>query len=341
MNKLFQLSLLGIMLLFSIHTTASVYFNNHIDSSEWYNSDFEEGIHLSQSLKDGILKKLVKWIFVDPFNRSYGKYRENNSIRTHPYTTFSGDNNFIQMLQLRNQILNSINNGQGYKKMWVDIYSKAQESYSTDCGTDYKEPCPNAVIAKCAAFVYLIGLNSAGTAMMNEADRNSYKDKAVHILRNLDTDGKRFRGNLRQMERSFELICYLQAYDYIAYKDQEGDGNIEEKLHKFTYELYSHANNYITLNLESWDDFWNDPGAGSLRRYNNQSILAASAIGMAAIVLNNRGAFFWARQRKPDRWAGSSREQELIRHLPEITTTYRLIYLNKQQTIIVNSKYIM
>jgi hypothetical protein len=250
MKKLFQLSLLGIMLLFSIHVTASVYFNNHTDSTEWYNSDFEEGIHLSQSLKDGILKKLVKWIFVDPFNRGYGKYRENNSIRAHPYTTFAGDNNFIQMLQLRNQILNSINNGQGYKKMWKELFAVAQESYSTDCGDNYKEECPNATIAKCAAFVYLIGLNIDGNTMMNEDDRNSFKYKAADILRNLDTDGKRFRGNLMQMERSFELICYLQAYDYIAYKDQEGDDNIEEKLHKFTYELYSHANNYITLNFD-------------------------------------------------------------------------------------------
>jgi hypothetical protein len=333
MKTQLQQTLFGLMLLFCIHANATKETNHEHDSLNWFEPGVKQTIQVSQFQSDGILEKINAFATkLIKKAQSYGKYRENNSIKTHPYTTFAGDWEFREVEKVRNQILISLDDD-GYKILWKELFAVAQRSYSTDCGDDYKEECPNATIAKCAAFVYLIGLNSAGTAMMNEADRNSYKDKAVHILRNLDTEGKRFKGNLRQMERSFELICYLQAYDYIAYCSQQSDLEIIFNLKKFTYELYSHANNYITLN--------GDPGAGSLRRYNNQSIIAASAIGLAAIVLNNEGAFFWQRQRKPDRWAGSSREQELIRHLPEITTTYRLIYLNKQQTIIVNSKYIM
>ena len=122
MKTLLQHTLLGGMLLFSIFVTASDYHTHYGDSTECVDPSVEQRFQISQIQRDGILEKInALAIKLIKKAQSYGKYRENNSIKTHPYTTFAGDWEFREVEKVRNQILMS-KVDEGYKRLWKDIY---------------------------------------------------------------------------------------------------------------------------------------------------------------------------------------------------------------------------
>ncbi len=209
--------------------------------------------------------KAWDWI-AQPFQPVWGWYEEGNNKIYAPYTTFVN----VYDGTKRNKIITNIqvaNDSFNYKKLYKSIYLNALTSSSGAC--------------KNAAFVYLIGLNDTG-GVLNDVQRNVFRDRAIHILKELNTSSNRFSYFDNQILRGFELVQYLQAHDYLMYGARlygynYGDrGLVEDQLHEYTYELYSSSNNFFC-----WDGT-----AGALRRYNNLAIIVSGAIGMAAIVLN-------------------------------------------------------
>lgn len=198
---------------------------------------------------------------------------------------------------------------------------------------------PAASAAKNAAFAYLIGMDIVTTNVedMDDTKRNAYRDRAISMLKNLNPQVQTiigatpevvralagaalispiftfyyglpiYYGNLeRHANRAAELIMYLEAYDMLqtavklgVLKHHDNPGTnfiydisqsdleeIKDKLQLFTRNLILKADNLL----------------GPFSKKNNHSIRVASALGMAAVVLNDEGYFRLQRNWHPKRW---------------------------------------
>ena len=232
----------------------------------------------------------------------WGKYTEGGSTNTYPpLTTFSRnpDVYWIQRETIRTNI-KMAHDSLDYNFLYSKIYSSAcggdvfGDIYSTDGATE----CAGAKMAKDAAFVYLMGFDADGKDL-DATTRLQFHNKAVYILSNCYGMrlGTPFAGKDNQMYRAYELIEYLQAHDYLVtakavgltYSDDDYE-NSRDQLKQFTVDLYGCSNNIFE----------------SLDSYNNQSLIVAGAVGMAAVELSDMGTYFWAIQRRPERWANAA-----------------------------------
>ncbi|MBU3662584.1 MAG: hypothetical protein FGM41_05225, partial [Bacteroidetes bacterium] len=155
--------------------------------------------------------------------------------------------------------------------------------------------------AKLAAFIYMIGLkyNSITEQVetlpaFGQPDREQYATEARDILIGIDVKGKYFNGIDKQRYRAFELLNYLQAYDYLKTAKSVlqndsiiNESDIREILMDFTYELHAAANNFRK----------------SYSRTNNISLIVAAAVGTSAVIFHREGAGALQIQRHPKRWA--------------------------------------
>lgn len=242
------------------------------------------------------------WL-TQPFKPVWGWYEEGGNKIYAPYTTFLSvyDSGVFENIRLKIKFPQNIYR---YKTIYEDIYNNASIPNSGGCSySGAHQYCIEATIAKNAAFVYLVGLglDSSGNPIELTTDqRNAFKDQAITILRNLNTEGERFNEFGLQQWRSKELVQLLQAHDYLMYgarvrnEAYPYESTIEKRLHFYTYQLYSHSNNFVC---------YGDGTAGALRRYNNHALLVAGAVGMAAVVMHHYGVYFWLVQQKANRWA--------------------------------------
>jgi len=238
---------------------------------------------------------VVNWV-TSPFRPVWGGYEEGSN--THAgLTTFDRSKPVMDQVQdIRNKI---IGNDYISKQIYGQIYSLAQNSFAA-CSGDDSVVCINAATAKCAAFVALISLNTDGTTM-TYTTRTDMVAHAVDLLQHCDVWDlyDRFKKE-NQQYRSKELTQYIQALDYLQIM-REYDGaniyispadldNCKSQLVSFTSRLHGRASNWIS----SYDS------------YNNMSIMAASAVGIAAIVLHDQTTWFWNNHAKPSIWAGAA-----------------------------------
>jgi hypothetical protein len=93
------------------------------------------------------------------------------------------------------------------------------QSSLPDCSHD--AICNESYKSKAAAFTYLIGLEVGIDNEIHDLGdvgspaREYYYNLSVGFLKNARTSSDRFNGLDRQRFRSFELIQYVQAYDYL------------------------------------------------------------------------------------------------------------------------------
>ncbi len=198
---------------------------------------------------------------------------------------------------------------------------------------------PAASAAKNAAFVYLIGMNINGAGAVEDLgsiDRNAYKDRALTMLKNLNPQVQTIVGATpaelialgsmtippkwsilyglpslyqkyeRNANRAAELIMYLEAYDMLktavklgslkyhnnpsssfTFNVSQGDlDEIKDKLQLFARNLILKADGLF----------------GPFSKKNNHSIRIASALGMAAVILNDEGYWKFQPNWHPKRW---------------------------------------
>jgi len=275
-----------------------------------YSKSYKIKPDTASSLKIDITKKLNKHndlfsFLTDLFLPKYGEYKEVK--RTIPPYTFFDNGSSIS--DLRTTIRDNISTDKNdFRKIYKQLFDLL--SIAPTCGE--KQICTDAIISKCAAFVYFVGYNFdvnknlVDLGPVGDPAREAYYDLAISKLKTVKTESGRF-GSWnwstaidKQRYRAFELIQYLQAYDYIyttRYHLNPNDFNkvlfetdisdVRDKLADFTYELHGHANNL----------------GASYDRNNNIAIIVASAVGLSSLMLSTKTTFLLSNQKKPERWA--------------------------------------
>lgn len=164
-----------------------------------------------------------------------------------------------------------------YNPVWWNAGNVIPSGNST-----YTDRFTRAGIAREAAFIYLMDRKPVGNTIvpLAPADRDTMLNRAIMLLETMNTDvdvGTFWTFYNPWQHRSKELISYLIAYDHLR-----GAGVPESllqtagnKLIQFTGNLYQKAMaSYTFLNLQFFT-----------YQFNNHSIMTASALGLAAVIL--------------------------------------------------------
>jgi hypothetical protein len=229
-----------------------------------------------------------------------GRYQEADMTYGNPYTMFNRrkDNwSLITDLNLiRNNIINGVDINDDVANNEYSIFYKDIYIYDTTTNEpnncSYDKQCDHPVWVKNNALVYLIGLryariNGKDTFMqLTEADKEWFAWRAKEGLSNLNPRIISCYGGAdcgKVTPKAFDLIQYLQAYDmlktggYLPPFDQDrspNDCSPRNKLREFARNMYVESEDVIN-SFYGWKK--------------NHGIICASALGMAAIVLNDAG----------------------------------------------------
>ncbi len=193
-----------------------------------------------------------------------------------------------------------------YADLYKSIWKNAISAEPSKCAENAE--CPHPAWVKNNAVIYIVGLKYDTTSMgkdtfklMSTYDRNEFAENAKRGLRNLNPNviscwGGSDCGKVHL--KAAQLVQYLQAYDLlkaggaIAPLDQDRNGQNcstclfvgpfswglectpRNKLRQFARNLYKQSNDIINSSM-GWKK--------------NHGIICASALGMAAIVLNDAG----------------------------------------------------
>ncbi len=253
-----------------------------------------------------------------PGERVNNRLRPGNARYGNPYTMFKMDSKDFDYTSALNQIRINIKNGAPksentpFQNDYANLYHQLFVA-----ATDFNEPavcphlqenedCTHPQWVKNNAIIYLVGLkyqvnsNNIGEFVeMNDSIRNYYAERAYTGLKNLNPkiescwsgagEGCDFLRN-----KAPQLVQYLQAYDLLKtggkiahYADDNSsdDCNPRNKLRQFASNMYKFSDAIINSS-NGWKK--------------NSGIICASAIGMAAIVLNDAGST--KRSFKPKNW---------------------------------------
>lgn len=166
------------------------------------------------------------------------------------------------------------------------VWDHANSSVPTGNGTD-SERFTRSTIAKEAAFIALMDRKPSGGSVepLTTAERDELITKSRQLLEEINTDVGVQSGWMFYQEwqhRSKELINYLIAYDLLR-----GQGlavgslqSARDSLSEFTAHLYHRAMATYTILVWQFKFFE--------FQFNNHSIMTASALGLAAILLNDQ-----------------------------------------------------
>ncbi|MBC7383076.1 MAG: T9SS type A sorting domain-containing protein [Bacteroidia bacterium] len=239
-------------------------------------------------------------VTISVYGQSRGKYKDGNSNRSSPLTTF--DRGADVYSKIRDSIRSYIKMNDDpfhYAEIYQLIYNNANIGSTNPIGHCYDAGvCNITTVAKDAAFVYLMGFDESGDDLDGVGDpgRTHFYEVARDILKVSDDKYGSFSGLDNHQWRAKELMQLLQAHDYLTVAKNAGITSYAEYedvrvvLADFTYELYSHANNI----------------GSTLDRYSNLTLITAGAIGMAACILSDKGTYFWRIQKRPERWANAA-----------------------------------
>jgi len=187
-----------------------------------------------------LLTSVCNVIFAQPEELFRGRHIVGGGNYGHPYTTIdrhNGDLSINQTIQkIRSKIVPEMNDSQ-VSLAYYDLYNFAVGPMPTDGGLNNNSSNPNgpsslALWAKCNAFVFLIGLDSAGkwldttsyNGITSFARRNEFRDRVHHhnmssnsinAFDHLTDEMPKFneKTNIKFAARS--LIYWLCAYDLL------------------------------------------------------------------------------------------------------------------------------
>jgi len=168
-----------------------------------------------------------------------------------------------------------------YEQVWNNATSTPPAGNSTD-----GERFSRSVIAKEAAFVALMNRkpSSGSIVPLTTIEREQQQEKSKQLLEEINTAVGFQTGWIFYQEwqhRSKELINYLIAYDLLM-GQQVAVGSLQlakDSLIAFTAHLYHRAMATYTVLIFQFRFFE--------FQFNNHSIMTASALGLAAVVLND------------------------------------------------------
>jgi len=231
-----------------------------------------------------------KWNFVpDELFRgrlqNYGKYGN-------PYTMFIKEDNFSLELQLLG-INQTIKNDEYSFNLFFNLYNFALSNEPSICNNQAKDKinedayCMHAAWVKANAIIYLLGIKPIGPKVIDTlplSDKEDFATRAFDGLTKMDAKFNLAFWNYERVRMQAQLLMqYLQAYDMLKTGGKiaayDGDRNLgpcspRNKLRLYAKSLYENSDNIINSRL-GWKK--------------NHGIICASALGMAAIVLNDAG----------------------------------------------------
>ena len=285
----------------------------------------------AMAIRDGFLKKAWDGV-TSVFKPVWGEYNEEGHRSNGPYTVFQHHKGNIseQVVAIRQKIMSSTDTS--FFRLYAEIYKIAKNG-STDNCTDKESTCPSSQTAKCAAFVYIIGLyyidanNNSNidpladdmAFITNSTTRNEFGMSALVIVQNAQAPGLNnwadqlssgmpigvstainfFNGIAFKSlyRRSRELINLLQAFDMVRWGSY-----IDGTLYDYSHEDFTRTcaamltTNYIVPMYRKLVSFgW--------ANHNNHTIMSASALGMAAVAFNDYGTYLLNLEKRPKRWA--------------------------------------
>jgi len=166
------------------------------------------------------------------------------------------------------------------------VWDHANSTVPAGNGTD-SERFTRSTVAKEAAFVALMDRKPSGGSVepLTTAERDELIATSRQLLEEINTDVGVQSGWVFYQEwqhRSKELINYLIAYDLLM-GQTETSGTLQaarDSLVEFTAHLYNRA--MATYTIFVWQFRFFE------FQFNNHSIMTASALGLAAVVLNDQ-----------------------------------------------------
>ncbi len=168
-----------------------------------------------------------------------------------------------------------------YQSAWTNAVSEIPSGNSTD-----EDRITRAMIAKEGAFCLLMDRKAANGIIspLTVAENDSLIRKSRGLLENMNTNVGFQQGWVFYQEwqhRSKELISYLVAYDLLRGAGLHPDSlaRARDSLTRFTANLYHRAMDTYTIVVLPVHFF--------SFQVNNHSIMTASALGLAAVVLND------------------------------------------------------
>jgi hypothetical protein len=140
----------------------------------------------------------------------HGQYDEPGAQKNHPLTIFNQAHTEAILLSQIETIKNNISDPSYgvFKNIYrIMIYPTPFSGYSS--AGDASEKSSSATNAKNAAFVYLLGFDTAGADIKGTAKHDTFKIDAIRMLMELNPEvGK---GTTAHLWRSKDLLRYLQA----------------------------------------------------------------------------------------------------------------------------------
>ncbi|MES2382536.1 MAG: T9SS type A sorting domain-containing protein [Bacteroidota bacterium] len=243
---------------------------------------------------------ISKLLSAQPTETIAGRYEDHGFWREHPYTMFNKRKDNWNLQNELEKIRNLIYAGQPlptndvtefYAKLYSEIYATAQLPEPVGGSAADKTTNPHAAWTKNNAIVYLIGIkyhkvgaNHVFEPMTDPTLKQYFRDHATTGMRNLKTNiiscwGGEDCGLL--INRAQELIGYAQAYDILKCTDayptddrNDGPTSGRNRLRELTRNFHTAA--FAVINSSTG---WKK----------NHGIIACSALGTAALVLNDAG----------------------------------------------------
>ncbi len=221
----------------------------------------------------------------------------------HPYTTFDRHNGltFQETIENIRKTIKKENDPDNEGPIYTAyklLYIFASKPMPTDNGMHNESPSELALWAKNNAFVMLIGLDGNADTL-SLAERAEFKYKALQAFSNLNGEIGNFPLLNKKLDKhkfySRSLISWLQAYDLLKasaaipqlssikwennFDSDANNGKCHprNKLRKLTRDLYLNSKGSFGIVEHKWG--WKK----------NHGIAAASALLMAAQVLNDAG----------------------------------------------------
>ncbi|MEI6508879.1 MAG: PKD domain-containing protein [Bacteroidota bacterium] len=298
-------------------------FNNAGINKNQKNKSKRDGI-------DWIINKIANWF------GSYGQWDEDGRSSHGPYFLFESNNPaylWNQIEKIRSKIIKKEDNYYDiYREIWT-LSQNTDAAKATACNGAGVSNGPG--FAKASAFVFLVGLKIdlvGDSALWIESgfERVGYRDRALYMLMSCRNSGYEDMAaaldkmtylmpsalaswyifgfgslpediKLEMQYRSKELLMLIQTLDMVRWGQFVDFHLVNDQ----------NATNLIGFAIKDLKTYWIEPMHNIAQRsaylaHNNLTLIAAAALGSAAVELNDIGDELTYLNRWPRRWAGSA-----------------------------------
>ena len=304
-------------------------------------AEFRKQVKENKQIFGWIIDTVVNWV-ASWFSDSYGEYNDDTQNTEGPYFLFTRTPNGLtpeqQLTELRRKIISKEDN---YQDIYKQILDDADKSVNNCTGS--KGVCEGSLRAKCAAFVYVVGIKKNLITGLyeqmpyNDPDRFAYRTKVVNYLKNVEgydllnwyddllngVDffipfglGEGTVGGLAQYAdnvkenmqyRSKELLMIIQALDLIEWAHKLDPALPNSELPGQNRVDVIDMKNRIKRNyVVPMYRRANVAFGGTFDSGNNFALMTGGSIGAASIALRFRGDEFTKTYAHPSRWANAS-----------------------------------